>query len=61
MFEDVEFMIILPIIMPKPIRLENRVISCLSNNHLSYVIVVLASFFWVSGFMFGNEHNFSFC
>ena len=45
--------------MPKVIRTE-PILPCISNNSLSYVIVTVASFFWVSGFVFGNNHNFSF-
>lgn len=48
------------LIMPRKIRLERRVINWISNNNLSYVMVAIANFFWVTGFMYGNEHNMSF-
>lgn len=46
--------------MPLKIRLERRALSWISNNNLSYVMVSIANFFWVTGFIYGNEHNMSF-
>jgi hypothetical protein len=46
--------------MPRKIRLDNQVLPFITNNNLSFVIVFIANFFWVSGFIFSNEHNMSF-
>lgn len=46
--------------MPRKIKLQRRALSWISNNNLSYLMVGIANFFWVTGFIYGNEHNMSF-
>lgn len=46
--------------MPRKIRFDGQIFPFITNNNLSYLMVCVCNFFWVSGFIYGNEHNMSF-